>query len=407
MELTKETITQLPRDEDKGAPDKVYWDDLLKGFGIRYRFGRKPVWIIQCRNAEGLTRKQTLGDANKLKAKDARAAAEKRFAEITLGGDPRAAELEAKAKAKLTLGPIASRYLEFKQSRVRASSYYFEKRYLTHHWAPFHGLPLHTITRRHVAARLGEIVRDHGPTSAARARSALSALFTWAMKEGICEGNPTIATNNPLAGHRSRDRVLTPEEIRAIWNSSREDDFGRIIRLLILTGARREEIGGLHWGEVNFDTGVMIIPGARTKNHRPLVLSLPSLALSILKSAPRKAGRELVFGGGKRGFVAWSYDTMRLNSRITEAESKPPAPWRIHDIRRSVATHMAEIGIQPHIIEAVLNHASGHKSGVAGIYNRASYEREIKTALALWGDHVHSIVSGAAPQVIPMRAMVT
>jgi len=217
------------------------------------------------------------------------------------------------------------------------------------------------------------------------------------MREGLCEANPVIGTNDPRTGRRSRDRVLDAAEIRSIWNACRDDDFGRIIKLLFLTGCRREEIGGLKWSEINMETGKLTIPGSRTKNHRELALTLPPLALEIVGSIPRREGRDWVFGYSGRAFSAWSYCKIALDARAGIA------PWRLHDIRRSVATHMAELGVQPHIIEAVINHVSGHKAGVAGIYNRASYEREIRSALALWADHLQAIITGEPQKVVALR----
>src|SRR5262249_17264532 len=144
------------------------------------------------------------------------------------------------------------------------------------------------------------------------------------------------------------------------------------------------------------------IPGERTKNRHPLVLTLPCMAIKILVSAPRREGRDFIFGSRGEAFCAWSYSTAVLARRIAEAGA-PLAPARLHDIPRPVATHMAEIGIQPHIIEAILNHQGGHKAGVAGIYNRASYTREIKTGLALWADHMRAIVDRGTSKVVPLR----
>ncbi len=301
MKLTKEIVAQLPLAEDRSRPDKIYFCDTMPGFGLRFRNSGKAAWVIQYRNSAGQTRRLKIGDLARLDVDKARQAAKRRFAEITLGNDPQASRAEAKAKVKLTLGAVADRYLEFKRTRVRISTYNAERRYLTQSWAPLRGFPIHTIARRQVAARLSELVREHGDTSAARARSALSSLFTWAMREGLVEANPTIATNNPAAGKRPRDRVLTFEEIRVLWQACLDDDFGRIIRLLILTGTRREEIGGLYWSEIDFERGTLTIPGTRTKNHRALTLPLPGLALSILETAPRRAGRELVFGARNAG----------------------------------------------------------------------------------------------------------
>jgi integrase len=203
---------------------------------------------------------------------------------------------------------------------------------------------------------------------------------------------------------RTRDRVLTDPELRAIWQACGENDFGWIIRLLMLTGARRDEIGGLCRSEVDLDKGLLEIPGGRTKNHHPLQLSLPSVAVSILESVPQREGRDSFFGGGEGPFGAWSYSTLTLGARIAEMQGAPIAAWRIHDIRRTVATGMGELGVQPHIIEAVLNPRSGHKGGVAGVYNRATYESEIKRALALWESHLISVVEGTEQKIGAMRA---
>jgi integrase len=271
------------------------------------------------------------------------------------------------------------------------------------HWKPLHGRPIEAIRRADVAARLQEMIKAHGPTSAARARSNLSALFSWAMKEGLVDHNPVVATNDPEAGIPSRDRVLSLQEIATIWRHCQDDDFGRIVRLLILLGCRRQEIGDLKWSEIDFRHATMTIAGARTKNGRELKLILPVTAVDLLRSVPPRDGRDNVFGGGVTGFHAWSWCTDRLNNRILVAEGKPLARWVLHDLRRSAATHMAEIGIQPHVIEALLNHVSGHKRGVAGIYNRARYDREIAAALHLWNEHLTAAVAGRKRKLLPMK----
>jgi integrase len=400
MKFTKQAIAGLALPE--GKADAIYFDDTLPGFGVRLRAGGKMVWIAQYRTA-GRQRRETLGDVRRIDLDAARTAAKKRFAEVTLGGDPQAERAEAKIRAALTLGAMADKYLVFKQPRLRPSTYNADKRYLDQHWKPLRDLPVHAIRRRDVAARLGEIIKQNGAVAAARARGALSAFFAWAIREGIADENPVTGTNDPSTAMQSRDRVLTEDEIRVIWNACRDDDFGRIIKLLMLTGARRDEIGGLRWNEIDLDHAVLTVPGDRTKNHHALVLPLPPAALAILKSAPRREGREFVFGGRGDAFSAWSYSMLTIGARIVGSEGKALAPWRIHDIRRTVATGMAELGVQPHIVEAVLNHTGGHKGGVAGVYNRATYEREVRAALLLWADHARSIVEGGERKVIPMR----
>jgi integrase len=154
--------------------------------------------------------------------------------------------------------------------------------------------------------------------------------------------------------------------------------------LLILTGQRREEIGGLRWIEVDLDRGLIVLPPERTKNRRQHEIPLSEPAKDIL--AKRSRNRDLVFGIGLGGFSGWSDAKAALDEQLGIAE------WRLHDIRRTVATGMADkLGVLPHIIEAVLNHVSGHKAGVGGIYNRARYAGEMREALRRWADYVTAL----------------
>src|SRR5262249_3407625 len=151
-------------------------------------------------------------------------------------------------------------------------------RYLRRHWAPLAGRPLADIKRADIAARLQQLVEQHGRVAAARARDCLASMYSWAVREGLCESNPALATNDPDAGDVPRDRILTDDEIRLLWRGAGDGDFGRIVKLLLLTGCRRDEIGALRWSEISSD-GVLTIPGARTKSGRPLILPLPEVAL--------------------------------------------------------------------------------------------------------------------------------
>jgi len=400
MKFTKQSLANLALPE--GKIDAIFFDGTLPGFGVRLRAGGKAVWIIQYRVGHH-QRRETLGDIRKITLDAARSAARRRFAQVMLGADPAAEKAEAKQRNKLTLGSLTAQYLDFKQPLLRPSTHSADRRYLTTHWKPLHDLPVHLIKRRNVAATLNEIIAQNGKVAAARARGSLSAFFVWAVSEGLAEENPTIGTNNPAAGIEPRARVLKAGELRAIWRACAEDDFGRITRLLMLLGTRRDEIGGLRWDEFDLDVGMLTIPGTRTKNHHPLVLPLAPTALDILRSAPCREGRDFVFGGRGGGFSSWSYSTIALGVRITAAEGAPLAPWTLHDIRRSVATHLAELGVLPHVVETILNHRSGHKAGVGGVYNRAVYEREVRAALLMWADHLQSIVEGTDHKVVPLR----
>jgi integrase len=249
--------------------------------------------------------------------------------------------------------------------------------------------------------RLQELTTQNGRTAAARARNHLSTMYAWALGEGLCDVNPVIGTNDPEAGIASRDRTLTDRELTAVWNACGDDEFGRIIKLLILTGCRRQEIGGLHWSEVDFETGVLTLPAERTKNGRILQLPLPLAALDILQAIPQRsngsAPSDYVFG--RKGFTSWGVMTIKLNKRIA-ASGVPVAPWRVHDLRRTFRTGIGRLGVPPHVAELCINHV---RQGMIGVYDRHNYQTEIGDALKLWADYLTATVEGRERKVLKIK----
>jgi len=360
-------------------------------------------WVVQYR-VGAQQRRESLGDVRKVLLDDARKIARQRFAHAELGVDlaaERGKERAAVAAARLTLEKVADQYLGVKEGIVRSNTYKQAKLHFKVHWKPLASRPIQTIKRADIAARLHEITNEHGRTAAARARGNLSALFGWAMREGLCDANPVLSTNDPAEGIRPRERVLTDQELAIVWRACGNDDFGRIVKLLILTGCRREEIGALKWSEVDLNTGVMTIPGQRTKNHREHILPLPTIALDILRSTPKRESREWLFGGRGRSFSAWSYSTAIMHVRIVAAENKSLPQWTLHDLRRTMRTGLGKIGVAPHIAERAINHVKG---GVEAIYDRYNYQDEIRTALARWADHVLANVDGRGNVEVLKRA---
>lgn len=240
-------------------------------------------------------------------------------------------------------------------------------------------------------AGLARIADDNGGYAANRARVALSALYAWAIAEGLSDGNPVVGTRKAVE-EVVRDRVLTGEELGAIWRHAGDGDYGTIVRLLILTGQRREEVSAMTWDEVDLEAATWRIGGDRTKNARTHEVPLASQAVQTLRTVQRRDARALVFGSRDGPFSGWSKAKASLDGRMSAALGCPPPLWRTHDIRRTVATRLADLGVLPHVIEAILNHISGHKAGVAGVYNRASYAAEKRAALTLWGDHLTALV---------------
>jgi integrase len=259
------------------------------------------------------------------------------------------------------------------------------------HLRPFHGQRLDQITRRDIASRLSVIAQESGRVTADRVRSNLSSLYAWAIGEGIVESNPTIGVTKHAADIKARDRVLSDAELVAIWNAlpERAQHYGSVVKLLMLTGCRADEIGWLKWSEVDLPGKAIRLPEDRVKNGNAFDIPLSDLAASILANVPRREGRAHVFGIREGGFQGWSKAKNEIDARLpTSMES-----WRVHDIRRSVATGMAELGVLPHVIEACLNHLSGHKKGIAGVYNRATYSAEKRAALDVWAQHIAVILA--------------
>ena len=159
-----------------------------------------------------------------------------------------------RAKAATTLGAVIDMYLCAKKQELRPKSFDETERYLRKYWRRLHGLPVHKIERPVVAARLTEITTENGPIAAARARAELSGLIAWAVGEGVAEQNAVIGTNKPAVSEQ-RERVLSDDVIIEVWNACRNDDYGRIVRLLFLTGHRRDEVGAMAWSELDLDQG--------------------------------------------------------------------------------------------------------------------------------------------------------
>jgi integrase len=397
MKLTDKTIADLKLAKSKR--EAIHYDDDLPGFGLRLRAGGSVRWVFTYRIGVR-DRRITLGSPAALSAARARAIASELHAKVRLGGDPAGEKLEGRARVAETMDATLRSYLAHKRTVVRASSYTGIERHLVKHCRRLHGLQLAKIDRRAVAATVTAIASKSGPVEANRVRASLSAFFAWCIREGLLDHNPVAGTGR--RPERSRERMLDDGELKAIWSATSDGtDYSAIVRLLLLTGARANEIAGLSWSEVLEDR--IVLPPARTKNARTHVIPLSVPSRQILDGQERRADRDFIFGRHRdRGFSGWSACKILLEARI-KANGAAITDWTPHDLRRTAATRMAEIGIVPHIIEAVLNHVSGHKHGVAGIYNRATYEREKRQALAIWADHLLAVAEGRKHKVVPLR----
>jgi integrase len=405
--------------------DYVAWDTELEGFGLRVRTGhdgkKRLSWIIQYQ-VHGKGHRMKLGDQATMTADVARSVAKKEGVKVDDSrrtGSPhpilekkniRDEMIQAEAKRPGD-APFRSRIEEYMTARtsngngLRDRSATETRRYLEQTFKPLHNMPLAEIRRIDVANVLSEIKQ---PAAHNRARSTLSTFFAWVIGKGWRDDNPVVGTIK-AEGEQKRERTLTNEEIAAVWlGAATANGYGTILKLLLLTGCRRDEIGGLKWSEIDLNTGTITIPGSRTKNKQEHIVPLSAPAMEILAPlvAARREGREHVFGRTMgAGFSGWSSAKAEFDAAVKLAD------WVVHDLRRTTATQMAELGVLPHIIEACLNHISGHKGGVAGIYNRATYLPEKKTylpekkkALDMWAHHIKTIVAQATgANVTPLR----
>jgi integrase len=391
MRLTAKEIASYRPPEGK---DHIVFADDFPGLGLRYRNG-KANWIFQWSSGSGTARRTgriKLGGFPQLSPQKAREIAEEHHARVTLGFDPSQEKRRRLAETEHVFGILVADHLRAIKDTITPTYHVEVKRYLERYAAKLHKLPLANVDRRTVAKLLDEIAERRGKITMNRCRSALSALFVWAMKKGRVESNPTVGTE--IHEEHARDRFLTDDELRSVWNALDADDYGDIVRLLVLTGQRRGEIADLKWSEIDFERNVIALPPERTKNGLRHEVPMSTAVRSIFSARANTSDR--VFGTG----VQWHRRHQAL------IKKSGVVGWTLHDLRRTASTGMGELQVQPHIIECVLNHVGGFRAGVGGTYNRSPYAREKKQALDLWADHVVSVVENHESNVTSFRGSV-
>jgi integrase len=386
VKLTSTAVRQLTLPDD--VAERTYFDDSLPGFGLRLRKGGSRSYVVQYKL--GLQhRRLNLGSTALLDLSTARSNAKDILARVRLGEDPQAEKAQARIAASETFGKYLDAYLEWKRPQVRPNSFREISRYLQSYAKRWHARQLSSITQRDAADLIDELADKRGAPSANRAKAALNPYFLWLLAKGRVNANPFA--NVPKQNENgSRERVLSDFELSAIWDATCDDQFGAIVRLLMLTGSRRAELGSLSWSEISGD--LITIPEERSKNGREHELPLNAPAREILESQPRRNSTDFVFGRLDGPFSGWSKSKAELDARLA-ANGAIMAPWTLHDLRRTVATNLAErLRIEPHVIEALLNHISGHRAGVHGVYNRAQYRDQKAEALQRWADLLQTII---------------
>jgi integrase len=383
-----------------GKSEIVYWCKSMPGFGLRIRDTDARSWLVQARVKSGATRRITIGDPRTVPFGQARDRARELLAEIGLHGDPMARLRQERQESATTVRAVMERYVDFKKPRLRPSSYSDLQHYLLKLSRSLHDRPIAAVVRQDVAAVLDKVA-ENAPIAANRLRANLHAFWVWSMRSGITTTNPVSHTFLPTV-ERARERVLSPAEVVLIWQATAEgSDYSRIVRLLLLSGARREEIAAMRWSELtrNEDgSATWLLPSARAKNLLPNERVLPALATAQLpKPQQDHDGNPIpaLFGKQESGFSGFSHAKLRLDTRIAGLRGPDAAPvpgWRLHDLRRVFVTGLNDLGVEPHVVEALVGHVGFARKNVAGVYNKSAYSAPKREALKLWANHVARLV---------------
>jgi integrase len=385
-----------------------------KSFAVRYRYAGQPRKLTL-----GAFPAITLEAARDIGGKALRAAAEGRdpaTEKQSAKGDAKKAEAEAVRGKRDLFENVAREFIERHAMKSnRPSTWRETARILGLRPSPddpavlvdvggdvmpvWKGRRIQEITKRDVIALL-DAVNDRGsPIMANRVLSAVRKLFNWCVARDVIQVSPcTLVT--PPAPERSRDRILADDELRMVWNAAEGDGwpFGPLVKLMILTGQRLSEVGGMRWDELDLENKLWTLPAERVKNGERHEVPLSDAAIEILTALPRiKTTKGFVFTTRRDAAVSgFSRAKDRLDASIAEAVANgAPAVdhWTFHDLRRTMASGMARLGIQLPVIEKVLNHTSGTFRGVVAVYQRHTYSDEKRKALEAWASFVLSTVN--------------
>jgi integrase len=426
MRLTERKIEQLA--PESGRKDRLVFDDAQRGLAVRVTASGGRTYLCQY-TIHGQKWRVPLGSFSAVSLAKAREAAAGIMGDVAKGRNPAAdrkaaaaAERARRARNRLTLRVLIEDWKRLHLSGRRSTYAAEAVRALHHAFANDLDDPAENLDRTAVLRALDALMRRRkrivgegagkarGSAITGRTAAYGRAAFTWAIKRGLVGANPFAAL--PIAkGAAKRERVLSDAEVAEIWQAAGEasEPFGPIIRLLILTGQRRGEVAGMTWSELSEDLTTWSLPGERTKNgiahNVPLGAPVRGLLKAFVWKEPGLRTGQLVFPGlSGTPFAGWSkakvaLDRAIIGRRAVAAQScgKAPAPltpWNVHDLRRTVATGLQRLGVRLEVTEAILNHISGSRGGIAGVYQRHDWATEKRAALDAWADHVISLVEG-------------
>jgi integrase len=398
--MTKAITARTLESIKPGSVRKEIPDGYLRGLYLIVQPSGMKSWAIRYRHGTR-TRKCTLGTYPAVDLKTARERAAKELRGVAEGRDPGEEKKQVRnAKLDTIDGAVAQFIERHCHQNNRARTIESTERLLRLHVLPcWRGRAVASITKRDVNDMLDRVIDGGAPVAANRTLTATRTFFNWCIARDLIASSPCAGVKPPTAEH-ARDRVLTDNELRLVWHAADEIGwpFGPMVQTLILTGQRRDEVAKMQWGEIDLKNRLWTLPRERVKNDRPHIVPLSPPAISILKSVPRIAGPYVFTTNGETASSGYSKAKQRLDARLP----KDLPEWRWHDLRRTLASGMAKLGINLPIIEKVLNHTSGSFGGIVSVYQHHDFADEKRRALNMWSDHITSMI--ADQPVVKLRA---
>jgi len=380
--------------EAKGARDRVvYWDESLPGFGLVVTVGSHRSFIAQYR-AHGQSRRYTIGSAAVLDLEQARKQAKSILGQVAQGADPVMDKRRAAESDRHSLRAVCERYLHREGPKIRTAD---KRRAMLERlvYPKFAARPIDDVSRLDIVHLLDDVEDKHGPAMADHVLAILRRVMNWHATRSSEYRSPIVpgmSRRDPES--RERSRVLTDDELRAVWKTAESyaGPWGHLVRFLLLTAARRSEAAEMTWAELS--EGMWAIPAARYKTKNEVVLPLSAPARKVLSEIPRTQGCEFCFStDGRRPISGFSTFKLRFDIECGVKD------WRLHDLRRTARSLLSRAGVNPDIAERCLGHVIG---GVRGVYDRHQYQAEMLHAFEKLASLIETIVR-QEPNVVPME----
>jgi integrase len=424
VKITKATIEKAWRKRAEGNRTFIR-DGECRGLALvvnptsmRWEYAYRPRGLHPLTGRRWPNRTVSLGTPDSLSIEEARSEAGRIKGEVLIGGDPlaeRRAAAEARkaavvtaaaeaAEAAFTFSKLVDAWEAARAGDRRASYLAVATGALKRHLAEWKERAASGITTAEAVRVLDDIKESAGPVASNRALSYGRAAYGWAVKRQMLARNPFVGIEAP-SRDRARDRVLSSDEVGAIWRAAGclTGSYSAFVRVLLLTLQRRDEVAALRWDELSPDLTTWTLPAARAKNGRAHVIHLAEPVQVILKALPKHKACPYVFPANSgKPVSSFSLSKRKIDAAIAnerseaEIEQADMAGWTMHDFRRAGVTGLAGMGFAPHVCDRLLNHVTGTIRGVAAVYQRAEFLPERRAALDAWASLVLRAAEGTA-----------